>query len=307
MKVFFIFFLLSSGSLFAQETFSQITDLNNETGGEPHAPLVSPSGTITYFDTRETFHAACMGDLVLEDFAGGPSDTTKGTSCAGDISALGNDCFPPGEIQEGIVITSSNTNIPGNEYMTYSPAEFGADTVDAVGANQGESFVIVEFPGGNINRVGLNYSWVFSFTAKFRIFGTSGLIDSVSLEDLPGAGAVFLGLVADEPITKIELEGGGFEFVGKIEFGECDLVASEDIFTDDGLSIFPNPAEDIITLQATKDIVSISILNTLGQQVKQLAPLSNTARIDISNLDSGMYFISVRIKDKIGTYKVIKK
>ncbi len=309
MKAFFIFFLFASSSLLAQQTFTQVTDLKVKDGSfkVQKADFLSPSGAITYFEDRASFKAACTGSLVLEDFAGGPSDTTKATSCAGDISSLGNDCFPAGEIQAGIVLTSSNTNIPGNEYMVYSPKEFGADTIDAVGANQGESFVIVKFPDGNINRVGLNYSWVFSTSATFRIFGTSGLIDSVNLEDLPGAGAVFLGFIADEPITKIELEGNNYEFVGNIEFGVCEVVASEEVLGAHDVHIFPNPVGDLLTLKASENIVSLSILNTLGQQVKYARPLTNATDIDLSNLDSGVYFLSVQLKDKTGIYKVFKK
>ncbi|MCP4458176.1 MAG: T9SS type A sorting domain-containing protein [Cytophagales bacterium] len=65
------------------------------------------------------------------------------------------------------------------------------------------------------------------------------------------------------------------------------------------ISIYPNPANDILTITGNEtDIKDITILNLLGQDVTQQTKLreqsQNRAIIDISSLAMGMYFIQTK-------------
>jgi hypothetical protein len=74
--------------------------------------------------------------------------------------------------------------------------------------------------------------------------------------------------------------------------------------TNNDIQIFPNPTNGIITYQNSNNIniSNIIVKNILGKIVLQPKPNSNT--FDISELDSGIYFISFEVGNNITTYKV---
>ena len=74
------------------------------------------------------------------------------------------------------------------------------------------------------------------------------------------------------------------------------------------VSIYPNPSDGFINFSSDKmelSIKSISVLNTSGQTVKGFNYTSNA--IDISDLNSGIYFVQIKTKSGISTKRLIKK
>ena len=75
--------------------------------------------------------------------------------------------------------------------------------------------------------------------------------------------------------------------------GICDdgnLITSE--YNDYTISLFPNPATDYINLNIrsiSAQLMSLKIVNLVGEIVLSQADLSNESRIDISSLSSGLY------------------
>lgn len=59
-------------------------------------------------------------------------------------------------------------------------------------------------------------------------------------------------------------------------------------------TVFPNPANDIITIKTQKNITSIQVINLQGQLVmKKVIPITNN-KIDVSELSNGIYFLKLR-------------
>lgn len=84
----------------------------------------------------------------------------------------------------------------------------------------------------------------------------------------------------------------------------CNL--SVTVVSDYKISYYPNPVKDIFNLSYSEDIVSISVMNTLGQLVLSQNIGSNNAQIDMSTLPSGNYFVKVESSEVMRTVKVIK-
>lgn len=63
------------------------------------------------------------------------------------------------------------------------------------------------------------------------------------------------------------------------------------------VSVFPVPAKDLITISLKKPdtLDQIIFYNLLGQRVKTIKPKGNT--VDISDLDSGLYFLYIATED----------
>lgn len=75
-------------------------------------------------------------------------------------------------------------------------------------------------------------------------------------------------------------------------------------FEKQAVTLYPNPATDVINIQAQADIDSVKVYNSLGQQVLT----ANTETINVSNLPGGIYIVEVQFADKtVTTQKIIKK
>ena len=73
------------------------------------------------------------------------------------------------------------------------------------------------------------------------------------------------------------------------------------------LKYYPNPVDQVLNLEASKTIVAVTVFNLLGQQVLNVNPNSAAAKIDLSNLNAGTYFININAENDTKTIKVIKR
>ena len=69
-------------------------------------------------------------------------------------------------------------------------------------------------------------------------------------------------------------------------------------------TITPNPATQFLNVTASTNITSISVNNILGQQVFGSKYNAEMAKIDVSALPNGMYFIKV---NNIETSRFVKE
>lgn len=73
-----------------------------------------------------------------------------------------------------------------------------------------------------------------------------------------------------------------------------------------GVNIFPNPADDVIQIQSGILIKELYIVDLLGKTVRTANNIF-TADIDISSLNPGIYFVKIKVNDKLLTQKIIVK
>ena len=74
-----------------------------------------------------------------------------------------------------------------------------------------------------------------------------------------------------------------------------------------GVTIHPNPATDIVNIQANGEISNITLFNTLGQEVKAIEVNSTTTSINIANLQAGIYLATIESEVGTETRRIIKK
>jgi hypothetical protein len=73
----------------------------------------------------------------------------------------------------------------------------------------------------------------------------------------------------------------------------CITSINKYITLDISIKIFPNPTSEIVCVESIDEIVSINILNALGQSVMSTIHNHNKANIDINNLKNGIYYIQI--------------
>ena len=79
------------------------------------------------------------------------------------------------------------------------------------------------------------------------------------------------------------------------------------------LSIYPNPAQDYIVIEFSKDIkinelikTELFLLDVLGRVVKTSMITGNISKINCADLPKGVYFLKIFFKDTLITKKIIK-
>lgn len=83
-----------------------------------------------------------------------------------------------------------------------------------------------------------------------------------------------------------------------------DLITS--ISTSDAakaVKMYPNPAQNVLRIKAASAIESIQIANVIGQTVKVLNPATAATSMNISELNEGIYFVTIQT----ATSKTVKK
>ncbi len=73
----------------------------------------------------------------------------------------------------------------------------------------------------------------------------------------------------------------------------------------DQISIYPNPASHILTLEHERVPDLIQIIGIDGTVIKTLVPADKTSHIDLSELRSGVYTLQMRIGDQVGAKQLI--
>lgn len=80
-----------------------------------------------------------------------------------------------------------------------------------------------------------------------------------------------------------------------------------DVKDDPIISVFPNPAQDFLTISTALDIDLIALFNAQGQLVAQQTVRSNTGVVDISALSSGVYTLRATTRNSSYAVSVVKQ
>ncbi len=88
--------------------------------------------------------------------------------------------------------------------------------------------------------------------------------------------------------------------------GECETLGVSDLTLVD-FDYFPNPVNDVLTIQSKENVESVAVYNLMGQIVLRSATVSQ-GKIDLSPLNSGIYLMKATFEGgHIGTLKIVKK
>lgn len=86
--------------------------------------------------------------------------------------------------------------------------------------------------------------------------------------------------------------------------GDKGNVGIEDVKVNE-LNVYPNPTNGILTIDNQVDADIISIFDMMGREVMVLNPTEGTQTIDVSELESGNYILSLRSEEGMIVKKII--
>jgi len=140
---------------------------------------------------------------------------------------------------------------------------------------------------------GLNYT-DFSSTTLLRIVGS----DSLSVCNVPS----ICNCIENGGYVDFQNNADGCNSVEEVT-ALC-LVPNDSVEFDDDISIFPNPNTGLFRIEGV-DKAIYTIHNIAGQLIQE-GEIIDDSSINISNEDSGIYFISMMINDKFMKRRILK-
>ncbi len=302
--------LLVTAFAFAQQpqSFSEVdlstvnTDPINSNGTE----IVSATegGTSTYTDraTWQTDYGTdCGGTLALEDFSALPAGVT---TCGPLISSAGDLCFAPGGVIDGFSVEPSLVAGGDGNAVGISTGTIGNST-GLVGANSFAEFTIINFSPA-VYAAGMDIWNNSDPMTDVRLFDESNnLIDSFTLNNTVAAED-FFGFITNVAVARVEVEefNGGGDLIGNLEFGDCPLSVDNVLLSQ--ISVFPNPASDILNVKVPVgvEIEAVQMYDILGKVVSNT--ISN-GEINVADLARGVYILNLKTSAGTLTEKIIKR
>ncbi len=116
------------------------------------------------------------------------------------------------------------------------------------------------------------------------------------------------------PVTEVEHFGETFYRVNdsvyisenRVVVSQDGLVGIEDL-QGDMMQVYPNPAKDVLYIECSQAAESMqwSLVNNLGQVVREGVSNGGRQEINVKSLTEGMYVIRLEGKDNVSEIKVL--
>jgi hypothetical protein len=150
----------------------------------------------------------------------------------------------------------------------------------------------------------------------------AGETNALLLTNLPTIAGSWVSL--DVPLASFTPQGGGpafareaiKEFILQSNISTVyvdnlylhnNTVLGNASFEKSNIKMYPNPVRNILNIEANGSINKVSIYNLLGQEVLTANPKSNSASLQTSDLQIGVYMITTDIDGNISTSKFLKE
>ncbi len=224
---------------------------------------------------------------------------------------------PPPPPNDDCANATGVTSLPYNEVVDASGATNNAGFVSCDGSavmNDGVWYTFTTINGGTVD---IAITGVTGWDPEVRLFsGSCGTFTCVANADSGGTGG-------SETITGATVAAGTQYWINvgywsgstdssegpfTIDISTSDtttLPVSEYVF--ENFKYFPNPVNDNLNLRAQSNIQNVSIYNMLGQEVSRISPNAISSDVDMSALQTGVYFVNVTINDTTETIRIVKQ
>lgn len=307
MKKITLLVLMAATTAFAQQPQSYLDatpQAPSSTDGLAIITTLYGNLVVETFDNLGDFNtavAACTDpSLSSEEFNGGPGGIT---ACGPIISSAGDGCFTAGELEDGFDVQASNATD-----VVYIPAAAIGNVDPLVGASAFAEYTIINFDP-NVYAVAMDIWENNEPITQVRVFDAGGTMIELIDVTTPTNAQTFFGLIADEPISRVELEGdlGSGELFGNFLFGaDCGPIIGIDDNVLSQVSVYPNPATDYITVQLPTgvELKSIAVYDVLGKLVS--TEIVNN-QINVSQFTRGVYLLTIQTSQGTVTRKISKR
>ena len=147
--------------------------------------------------------------------------------------------------------------------------------------------------------------------------------NALLLTNLPPLDAPGRWVSVDVPLSTFTPQGPGVAFAREAFYqflltSNLGLVYVDNIylhkntlgtekFDISSVKMYPNPVQNTLNIDANDTINKVSVFNVLGQEVLTDSPKSNSATLQTSDLQKGVYMVRIDVDGNISTSKFLKE
>lgn len=228
-----------------------------------------------FFTLHVAVSTPTAGQVVINEFlASNQSDATNETGAHADWIELFNNTSTPFSLY-GLYLSDSYSN----------PSKFAFPQSATIPAN---GYLMLWADENNSTSSYLHCNFKLSASGEQLMLsdGMGNIIDSIT----------FGAQITDVSYGRCPNGTGSFGFLSPTSFASANCAPSpspDTPWTDVTIMIFPNPASDEFswTWKDDSTLVSISVTDCLGKQIKTIVPIGSSNRVNISSLGAGFYHV----------------
>lgn len=289
LSILLIFAAFSTNAqVLTSNTFDDITTLAG--AGWSTLNLSSPVGTTTWFQGNPAVFPSYSG--ATSSYIGANFNATTGANTISTWLITPSQSLQNGDVISFYTRTGTGSIYPDRlELRLSTNGAFSADPVGNTGVGDYTTLAL----SVNAGLIAGEYpeAWEqFSYT----VTGLTGVVDC--------------RIAFRYFVTNGGPSGANSNYIGIDDFAVTRPLANNQDFFAGNFAIQPNPVSDVFTL-STKNGVAIEkveVLDINGRIVNQVNGSSTDAiQVNVSDLNSGVYFVRVQSDLGVGTSKIIKK
>lgn len=100
---------------------------------------------------------------------------------------------------------------------------------------------------------------------------------------------------------------GGTTYIDNISFSDGTTAINTVSADVAAIKCYPNPALNQLTISAKSEITEVIVRNLVGQYIKSIKVNSLEKTIDLSDISTGNYFVTVKlVNGELSTQKIVK-
>lgn len=177
-----------------------------------------------------------------------------------------------------------------------------------------QHFTKTFYPATSSHKVSLNFTRIGLQTEQDFMYVYNGdstdapLFDGGTITGNNNPGPSFTSTHSTGAITIEFISNGSGTAYGWEAVVDCEAVLSvEDITIANGVMVYPNPASSVLNIDAKTEILSVRINDASGKLVLNRNTQSVKESVNVAHLPQGVYILTVELKGKTVTKKIIKK
>ena len=248
------------------------------------------------------------------------------TDNLGSYSGCSNEPVPSLVITKIMYHPQAIAEFPDADDLEYIEITNNSDkAADMTGIYFGGTGLVCQFPqGSSIDPYSsiILASKVAAFRLKYGFSPTGRFSRHISNKGqnivlLDGIGNVIDNVTFSDTVPWPEADGNGYYLklvdINTDNNDPSNWIASKDIITsgenmptDAGLLLFPNPVSEVLYVQAGSELISVTLLDLYGRKLMTINPGDISCEIDMAGFVEGIYFLRIETLKGVRVRKVIR-
>jgi len=277
----------------------------------PDFPGTRTVGSTSYFDNI-TFHSGSV-PVILEPTVAALTPTVPAAKVISMFSNAYTNVTVDTWRTDWSTGVLTNVQIAGNDTKKYS--NMGFVGIETVGANFIDATTMTKFhidawtATGTTLKIklvdfGANAAWSGGDDVEHELIFTPTLSAwnsyDINLSD-------FTNLTTKAHMAQYILSCDANVFIDNVYFYNNIGTGLNSVENSNGISCYPNPVIDKLTVSAKSEINQVVVRNLVGQTLKSFSLTGLTNSINVSDIPAGNYFVTVKlVNGELSTQKFVK-